>query len=75
MVNMHVLIENWTQVIFIFLFIVAKGSYDLEEMNKAAWESSQAQLVPCDNCGRTFFPDRLIVHSRSCKPKPVQQEG
>lgn len=23
----------------------------------------------CPNCGRTFVPDRLIVHLRSCKPK------
>lgn len=23
--------------------------------------------MPCKNCGRTFYPDRLIVHQRSCK--------
>jgi len=26
-------------------------------------------LEPCPNCGRTFLPDRLHVHLRSCKPK------
>jgi hypothetical protein len=35
---------------------------------KAAYESAQAQLIPCQNCGRTFQSDRLQVHERSCKP-------
>ena len=38
-------------------------------MNEAAWKNAQAQLLPCENCGRTFAPDRLSVHQRSCKPK------
>ncbi|XP_012583278.1 PREDICTED: zinc finger protein 474 [Condylura cristata] len=45
------------------------GSYNLQAMNEAAFQSSQAQLLPCDSCGRTFLPDRLLVHQRSCKPK------
>jgi len=49
--------------------ISATGSYDYEAMNQAAWQSSQAQLVPCERCGRTFLPDRLQVHLRSCKGK------
>lgn len=28
-------------------------------------------MVPCTNCGRTFFPDRLEVHQRSCKQQIV----
>ncbi|XP_026527232.1 zinc finger protein 474-like [Notechis scutatus] len=47
----------------------AKGYYDLDALNESAWQSAQSQLVPCDICGRTFLPDRLIVHQRSCKPK------
>ncbi|KAM7166756.1 zinc finger protein 475 isoform 1-T1 [Macrochelys suwanniensis] len=50
----------------------AKGFYDLDALNEAAWNSAQSQLVPCDICGRTFLPDRLIVHQRSCKPKPAK---
>ncbi|KAM9368034.1 zinc finger protein 475 [Phaethornis superciliosus] len=50
----------------------AKGFYDLDSLNEAAWISAQSQLVPCDICGRTFLPDRLIVHQRSCKPKPAK---
>ncbi|KAJ8029201.1 hypothetical protein HOLleu_28539 [Holothuria leucospilota] len=46
------------------------GQYDIEAMNEAAWEASKANLVPCPICGRTFLPDRLAVHQRSCKPKP-----
>ncbi|KAB0804054.1 hypothetical protein PPYR_01024 [Photinus pyralis] len=37
-----------------------------EQWNQRAWESCQASLVPCDSCGRTFLPDRLTVHQRSC---------
>ncbi|KGL73988.1 Zinc finger protein 474, partial [Tinamus guttatus] len=50
-------------------YIQAKGFYDLDSLNNAAWISAQNQLVPCDICGRTFLPDRLIVHQKSCKPK------
>ncbi|XP_062984669.1 zinc finger protein 474-like [Elgaria multicarinata webbii] len=49
--------------------IGAKGYYDLDALNESAWQSAQSQLVPCNICGRTFLPDRLIVHQRSCKPK------
>lgn len=41
---------------------------DVERMNQLAFESSQRQLVQCMNCGRTFLPDRLDIHMRSCKP-------
>ncbi|XP_060826040.1 splicing factor Cactin [Bombus pascuorum] len=37
------------------------------EWNAVAWEESQAQLVPCSKCGRTFLPERLTVHQKSCK--------
>lgn len=49
------------------------ASMTREEMNDAAWEASKAQLIPCENCGRRFAPDRLPVHQRSCKPKPGQE--
>lgn len=30
-------------------------------------------LVPCPNCKRTFFPERLNIHMKSCKPgKPMK---
>lgn len=45
-----------------------QGGSDLERMNQLAYESSQKQLVPCRNCGRTFLPEKLEVHLRSCKP-------
>ncbi|XP_047118678.1 zinc finger protein 574-like [Schistocerca piceifrons] len=49
------------------------------QWNHLAWEAVQGSLVPCENCGRTFNPDRLEVHQRSCKgtqPKraPVHQQ-
>ncbi|XP_064451882.1 zinc finger protein 474 isoform X2 [Mirounga angustirostris] len=45
------------------------GSYNLQAVNEAALQSSRSQLLPCESCGRTFLPDRLPVHQRSCKPK------
>ena len=39
------------------------------EFNEKQYQTFQATaLVPCENCGRTFLPDRLVVHKRSCKP-------
>lgn len=43
------------------------GSYDLDAMNDAAFAASPAQYVPCKICGRTFLPDRLLVHARACR--------
>ncbi|XP_033229116.1 uncharacterized protein LOC117180734 [Belonocnema kinseyi] len=42
-------------------------SIDHRDWNSAAWERSQTQLVPCAICGRTFLPDRLTVHQKSCR--------
>ncbi|XP_013791057.1 zinc finger protein 474-like [Limulus polyphemus] len=43
------------------------GIIDLDAMADAAWKSHLKQLVPCDRCGRTFFPDRMVVHQQNCK--------
>jgi hypothetical protein len=33
-------------------------------------------LLPCKNCLRTFLPDRLEIHKRSCKPgKPLKMRA
>ncbi|XP_076305052.1 uncharacterized protein LOC143222430 isoform X2 [Tachypleus tridentatus] len=40
-----------------------------DDYSDASWQAFQAQLVPCPNCGRTFFPDRLPIHQRACKSK------
>jgi len=31
------------------------------------WEAHMQQLIPCKLCGRKFFPDRIVVHEKSCK--------
>ncbi|CAH1954729.1 unnamed protein product [Acanthoscelides obtectus] len=46
-----------------------------DEWNKLAWESSQSTLMPCHNCGRTFYPERLIVHERSCKVPQITMKN
>lgn len=34
----------------------------------------EKSLIPCPNCSRTFFPDRLNMHLKSCKPdKPMKK--
>ncbi|XP_076364708.1 zinc finger protein 474-like isoform X2 [Tachypleus tridentatus] len=43
------------------------GTVDFAAMAQATWQNHLEQLVPCSRCGRTFFPNRLVVHIRSCK--------
>ena len=46
----------------------------LDEYNEAAFSKwDQEALVSCPHCQRTFLPDRLKIHLRSCKPgKPLK---
>ena len=45
----------------------------MDKYNDEAFKNyNEKALVPCQNCGRTFLPDRLTVHLRSCKPKDGQ---
>ena len=38
------------------------------QYNEKAFKNyNEKALEPCPNCGRTFLPDRLIVHLKSCK--------
>ncbi|KAG5889736.1 hypothetical protein JTB14_010210 [Gonioctena quinquepunctata] len=34
----------------------------------------KSTLLPCTNCGRTFYPDRLLVHQRSCKTPQINSK-
>nr|CAD7608128.1 unnamed protein product [Timema genevievae] len=43
------------------------GKVDYQGTMDAIWQSHLEQLVPCGACGRTFMPDRLPIHERSCK--------
>lgn len=52
------------------------ASSDVALYNQLQMEAfNDTALSPCPNCGRTFLPDRLLVHLRSCKPgktaKPI----
>ncbi|KAI6190949.1 hypothetical protein M3Y97_00174100 [Aphelenchoides bicaudatus] len=42
------------------------GGIDMIATNEAMYQAAQQQLVGCEHCGRTFNPDRLEVHQRSC---------
>ncbi|KAK9693847.1 Elongation factor Tu GTP binding domain [Popillia japonica] len=53
------------------------GKIDHRATTEANWLSHLEQLVPCRNCGRTFNPDRVGVHEKSCKGqsfKRMQQD-
>lgn len=40
---------------------------DMDEYNNAAYKNyNEKALDACPNCGRTFLPDRLLVHLKSC---------
>ena len=40
---------------------------EMEEYNKQAYEDYNTKaLDKCENCGRTFLPERLVIHLRSC---------
>ncbi|XP_043206809.1 zinc finger protein 474-like [Amphibalanus amphitrite] len=45
----------------------------LDALIDAAWQSHLSELVPCPNCARTFFPDRLEKHTKNCKVDPKQK--
>ncbi|CAD5234816.1 unnamed protein product [Bursaphelenchus xylophilus] len=44
----------------------ADGQVNHDATNAAMYEAAQLQLVGCEHCGRTFQPDRLPIHQRSC---------
>eukprot|EP00754_Rhynchopus_humris_P013658 Rhum_TRINITY_DN14340_c10_g1::Rhum_TRINITY_DN14340_c10_g1_i1::g.83578::m.83578 len=55
-----------------------KGGADA--FNEQQFNHYNTNLAPCTNCGRTFAPDRLVAHMKSCNPaasgrgsKPVTQ--
>ena len=42
------------------------GRRAMEEHNMAAAEAYDKNMAECPNCGRTFLPERLQIHLRSC---------
>eukprot|EP00668_Euglena_longa_P012127 GGOE01014554.1.p1 GENE.GGOE01014554.1~~GGOE01014554.1.p1 ORF type:complete len:751 (-),score=111.63 GGOE01014554.1:432-2684(-) len=48
--------------------ITGRNAEEVEEFNRQQFSDFTQQLAQCHNCGRKFFPDRLQVHLRSCKP-------
>jgi len=50
------------------------SSTAMDEYNQDAFKQFNDEvLVPCERCGRTFLPDRLTVHLRSCKGPSKKQ--
>ena len=48
-------------------FASGSGGYNIDQ----AFDTyNKEPLVPCSNCGKTFLPDRLIIHQRSCLKHP-----
>lgn len=56
----------------------SRRANEIEMYNQIQMDAfNETSLAPCPNCGRTFLPDRLQVHLRSCKPgstaKPIRR--
>jgi ribosomal protein L32 len=47
---------------------IGGGAKDIDRYNDEMFEQFNNNLSECPNCGRTFLPDRLQVHLKSCKP-------
>jgi hypothetical protein len=51
--------------------VIKGGGNDAKVMdayNDEAYKNyNEKMLDKCEGCGRTFLPDRLVVHMRSCK--------
>ena len=45
------------------------GTYNLDNLNEAAFQAAMDNRVACKNCGRRFNPDRLPVHMQSCRKR------
>lgn len=68
--NADTIIEKYKQM---EISVKGKGEYNMDEMNDKAFKMfNEEALIPCDLCGRTFLPDRLKVHLRSCKGPKVK---
>ncbi|KAG8194015.1 hypothetical protein JTE90_003616 [Oedothorax gibbosus] len=48
---------------------------DLNPEAEAAYQCHLRNLVPCDFCGRTFNPDRVMVHEKACVERPEKKKG
>jgi hypothetical protein len=47
---------------------------DVAQYNEMANAALEANLETCEHCGRTFGPDRLAIHQRSCTAeKPARR--
>ena len=51
------------------------SALDLEEINKLASSAfNSVALDTCKFCGRTFLPEKLVIHNRSCTAdKPARK--
>jgi len=50
---------------------------DLEQMNQMAADSFNTNIMSkCEYCGRTFMPEKLLIHNRSCTASnPAKRVG
>eukprot|EP00756_Hemistasia_phaeocysticola_P066418 Hpha_TRINITY_DN9221_c0_g2::TRINITY_DN9221_c0_g2_i1::g.28544::m.28544 len=44
------------------------GAGGVQRFNEQQFADFNSNMAKCQNCGRTFLPDRLAVHLRSCNP-------
>jgi hypothetical protein len=53
-----------------------QNAADLQAYNDEAFKQyNEVSLMPCHNCGRTFLPDRLQIHLKSCDKAYAKKGG
>ena len=50
--------------------IKASGKYDIEGLNKEAFNNNEDNLIQCSSCGRKFLPERIQAHQKICFKHP-----
>lgn len=60
-------IPGFSNIEMIINEIFIKYFPESNESQELFWKTHQEQLIACSKCARTFYPDRLEVHLKSCK--------
>ena len=57
---------------------VANGDYDIDQYNEEAYEHFNKEVLVACACGRTFLPESLVKHQRTCEmaiEKALAEQG
>ena len=68
--------EEFVQAIAELLYSKKRRKEVRQDADPQSAPPEKNELASCPNCTRTFFPERLASHLKSCKPgKPLKPKG